>query len=312
MITIPIRVAGDHWHNPQEVKQLLEQCSSKDTLVLDLCAEGACLSALGVVSMLEETGRDLEKIYVTNWPNTIESVPFQRTHISRLSHFFWMSESYMPDQVIDSNHKYKLGFFVGRKTIPRQVMMWELYQQRQPYCLFSLMRESLPPNDMHRLSQWVKDNDTQQFLSWWQSPPIDSVDMHTVRDQYVINPKTNRDLLNVYQEFDIELVAETYCQGDAFFPTEKTVRPLAAGKAMVVYGPKRFLRRLRDLGFQTWGHIWDESYDELEGVERWRAMRRTLETVFALDSMTVDVAIAHVVAHNRQVLENLITRYRPT
>jgi hypothetical protein len=76
-----------------------------------------------------------------------------------------------------------------------------------------------------------------------------------------------------YSIFDIELVAETYCHGDTFFVTEKTVRPIVAGKSMMVYGPQNYLARLRDLGFQTWNHIWDETYDQLTGALRNRHRR---------------------------------------
>lgn len=315
MITIPIRVAGDYWNNPSEVKEQLSQVPQGETIVLDMHTEGASLTALGIMPMLEQyceqTQRDIRDIWIANWPNTVEMAPMQRTNLPRISHFFWMSENYKPDDGIGSTHKHRIGYFIGRRSIAREVIMWELYKQRKDQCLFSLMRQHLPSPDSNQLDKWLPVEQQAEFQAFWNTPPITSLDNLAIRDQYVPNPRTNRSILDFYHEFDIELVAETYCLGDTFFPTEKTIRPISAGKSVVVYGPKHYLKRMRELGFQTYNNIWDESYDNFEGPERWRAMKKTLEHIFSLDTMTLDVAVAGINAHNLSVLNNLIERYRP-
>ena len=79
-----------------------------------------------------------------------------------------------------------------------------------------------------------------------------------------------------FEGFDVELVCETFVRGDTYFPTEKTTRPLAGGKPMIIYGPKDYLARLRDQGFKTWGDCWDESYDEYEGLGRWMRIKEVI------------------------------------
>jgi hypothetical protein len=132
-----------------------------------------------------------------------------------------------------------------------------------------------------------------------------------VRDQFSGDHNTNASLLRWYPSFDIELVAETYCHGDTFFVTEKTVRPIVAGKSVIIYGPQNFLARLRDLGFQTWHHIWDETYDQLTGPKRWHAMRMVIDDLIKRDQQQLYQQCQQIVQHNQQQANTLIKKYRP-
>ena len=117
--------------------------------------------------------------------------------------------------------------------------------------------------------------------------------------------------MKFYNQFDIEIVGETYNRGTTFFPTEKTVRPISAQKPFVVYGPQYFLERLKDMGFRTWNNIWDESYDQYQGPTRWQAMFETIKYIVSQDQTIIKMQAAEVATHNRLVLTELIERYRP-
>lgn len=52
------------------------------------------------------------------------------------------------------------------------------------------------------------------------------------------------------------------------FITEKTTKPLAYRHPFVVYGNRGTLRTLRDWGFATFDHLWDESYDEIQDYQQ--------------------------------------------
>ena len=113
-----------------------------------------------------------------------------------------------------------------------------------------------------------------------------------------------------YDRFHIEIVAESYIYGETFFPTEKTVRPLSAGKPMIVMGPRHFLRRLRDQGFQTWADLWDESYDDLEGAARLAQIQAVIADVQQRRDQLLPGLLRHA-EHNRTTLSHLIQRHRP-
>jgi hypothetical protein len=319
MHDIVVRVCGDHWVNSVEVEQNLKNINPSAPVRLDLCAEGPSLGALGILTALrsccELIGRDPASIVIDNWHNTVEVVEFTRLHNPKVSHFFWMSDTYRHQLLGTNQHQYLMAFFVGRATLSRAVMMWELYHTLDDQILLSLMHNHLfklyKDHGVDSIGEFLNPDQILDFQSWWNQVPVTSLDGHSVRDQYDPAHNTNRDLIQFYPQFDIEVVAETYTRGITFFPTEKTVRPLAMGKASIVYGPANYLQRLKKMGFQTWDSIWDESYDVLEGPARWRAISALIKKLYQQERNPMLEQITVIGQHNQRVLQNIIKLYQP-
>lgn len=334
MITeIQIEVAGDQWMNREIMVQDIQRARGADQLIFNVNSEGASLRALGIVDEILKNISDIgvspDRVWIDRWHNMVEEIPFHRRYRPKISHFFWMCENYRAAPRLSFPDRYPMAFFVGRLTVERSVMLWHITQQWPSQFLISLMRQSgaLPDPEAisvpgvpiasplnfslrHLVPPWIETDQAPDLLSWIHKPPFASLTGHEVRDQYVAGNNTNRDLVAHYDRFAIELVAETYCLGDTFFPTEKTVRPISQGKPILVYGPKRFLARLKEMGFQTWGDIWDESYDELEGADRWQAMQPVLTHI--LDQRLWDHDLVRSISEvNKAVLDYLITKHRP-
>ena len=313
---IPVEVCGDFWLNKNKLEQQLHQHTNDQRIVLDMRAEGASLQAMGILDFLsnwcDTTGRDPKTVLIDSWPNTVEKVPFSRAFVPRVSHFFWLSDRYAPDQIIEPTHQYQFGYFMGRQTLPRRRIMWDMYHSHREQTLMSVMKGSigLSPS-IDSPSDWLDDSIAADFDKWFQSPPIESIDGNTINDQYREEKNTNRDLLGVYNQFDIEIVAESYTQGTAFFPTEKTIRPLAAGRPFLLYGPVDYLENLRELGFQTWDDIWSEAYDHYQGYDRWRYIKSVVDVISQQDPRDLWQACQEICQHNHQVLKDLANRYRP-
>jgi hypothetical protein len=168
----------------------------------------------------------------------------------------------------------------------------------------------LPASLQEKLLTWSDVATPQQVRDWIINSAPSSITGHEVRDQYRPNINTNAELVKHYNRFGLEIVCETYCMGDAFFPTEKTVRPISQTKPMVVYGPKGYLRRLRQLGFQTWHDIWDETYDEFSGPAGWHRMKQVLRDIANKHLWQHDQVLARA-RENVQVIDQLIQRYQP-
>jgi hypothetical protein len=313
---ILVKVCGDHWTNPEEVIQDLASSDTEQDLILDISTEGPSLYALGIAQAVlahcGDRGREPESVMIDRWHNMAETVPFRRLHRPMMSHFFWMSERYAPANIVPSNHRYLLAYFLGRPTLPRQMIMHDVVQDLGDQVLTSMLQGSNQRSpSIDDADAWASPSELQVLDQWWQQHRIPSLDQHWLQDQYDTGCNTNADILAWYDQFDIELVAETYTLGDTFFPTEKIVRPLSAGKACLVYGPRRFLERLRDLGFRTWHDIWDEGYDQAQGADRWRQMRRVLAELAQIPRQQLSQQCRDIAVHNQQHLHAITRTYRP-
>jgi len=68
-----------------------------------------------------------------------------------------------------------------------------------------------------------------------------------------------------YIDTYFSLVTETICAESPYsFRTEKTAKPLAMGHPFIVVSNPGFYRDLHNMGFQTFSHVIDESFDNIE------------------------------------------------
>jgi hypothetical protein len=321
-MTEPIAVEfnGDCWNNPARFQQQIDQHPAGEPLVLDLRSEGPSLGALGVTDVIDTwlTTRHLspETVHLTRWNNPVEFVPYQRIKDNRISHFFFMVRDYWQSE-ISLAHQQLFGLFIGRMTLSRAVILYQVYGDN---VFTSLMNHIQPlpwkqsPIDSHNLenlSDWMSSNDQYKMFSWYDQNPVSSVDNKSVRDQFVTPTSysdTNASLLQHYHNFAVEIVCETYTLGDTFFPTEKTVRPIMAAKPIVVYAPCYYLARLRSLGFRTYHTVWDESYDLYQGPARWHLMQKSMRTLMECnqtDQHQILKQANEIAMYNRQHLSKI-------
>lgn len=77
--------------------------------------------------------------------------------------------------------------------------------------------------------------------------------------------------IEVYNQTAYSIVAETNGVRDAVMITEKTAKCLAARRVFVLFAGRGHLAWLRRIGFRTFDHVLDESYDACENdLERWQ------------------------------------------
>ena len=71
-----------------------------------------------------------------------------------------------------------------------------------------------------------------------------------------------------YANTDVEIVLETLFDDDRIQLTEKTLRPIAAAQPFVLASTAGSLQYLRDYGFETYGELWSESYDDIQDPQQ--------------------------------------------
>lgn len=290
MKTFELNIFDEQLNNGDELKQFLDD--NPETVCVSARMEGPSLEYCGVLAILDEhcerTRRDPKTICIDT-TNLVEEYVYPK--LSERHHWWHSSlQAYKRADVtpIDLRHR-RFACLIGRKNPERLAM---LYWLRTKDCLLSSMRDdNYHPGlmQMDRTKGWVDDH--QDLCQWIHDIEIPALDDYKVIDQYVAKDpdqdqwgKTHMALLNFYHNFDIELAVETWTRGTTFFPTEKTVRPLAAAKPFIMYGARHWMKHLRDQGFMTWGDCWDQSYDDYEGTERWKRIQDLVSQINMLET----------------------------
>ena len=168
--------------------------------------------------------------------------------------------------------KKHFGIFIGRSNGPRLDLASYLYYEFQDKSCITYHYSS--SSEYHRNNIGLEELITD-FNQLDVSVPARFL-KHCPIAESTIEPVVNIDLcigqqmlqndnekfLANYCNFLVEIVCETCYNGNTFFPTEKTWRPMLLETPFIVQGPQWYLHRLRDMGFQTFDHWWDEGYSE--------------------------------------------------
>lgn len=337
-----LHAASDYWIRQQEFCDNFRAVPLTNNIVIHVQFEGLSLTHSLVVPAVEkiiaETGRDTESVYIFS-PNSIctdarwENIFWRQFRVSdefTRSNLYWCSSPPM-----ENNFK-TWAVFVGRRTTPRLLALYDIWQDPvlKNNFLLSAMNHSSPDSEQifdrpdkiyDRLDDWLplaNENKIQSimqhnnFRDFCRQLPISSVDGYNIEDQYtdVIhgdnrNAAPSKSLINLGSKYLFELTFETMTRGFTFTPSEKTVRTIVAEKPLIVYAPRSFLANLRGLGFNTFNSLWDESYDQFEGPERYHAMMKIVKEIcnlpqsqqFELYQQSRDIC-----KHNKDTLAKMI------
>jgi len=93
-----------------------------------------------------------------------------------------------------------------------------------------------------------------------------------------------------YQTSFASFVNESYADRENFDPffTEKIMKPLAYKHPFLVFSSAGALAQLQDLGFETFGDVFDESYDRIENPQlRFIHLLREVDRICKLDNATL-------------------------
>ena len=96
------------------------------------------------------------------------------------------------------------------------------------------------------------------------------------------------------------------------FRTEKIWKPIAIGHPFIVVSNFGYLRDLKQLGFQTFDHLIDESYDSISNdQERIDRIVDLVKDLCQQDLSTFLAAAENVCKYNQQHLLELAPKIRP-
>lgn len=114
-----------------------------------------------------------------------------------------------------------------------------------------------------------------------------------------------------YMHTHFSLVTETVFVSGRSFRTEKLWKPIAMGHPFVVAAGPGYLRDLRHLGFRTFDHVIDESFDLIDNhQDRIARIAETVRDLCRQDLVSFSQACYNVCKYNQQHLADMSVKVR--
>ena len=111
--------------------------------------------------------------------------------------------------------------------------------------------------------------------------------------------------ISVFNDTAYSIVAETDHDNTLSFYSEKTAKPMIARRLFVAFTGYKFLANLRQLGFETFGAVIDESYDLIKNDrDRYAAAFEQVKALCNLDQQQVYRTIKPTLEHNYNLIMN--------
>jgi hypothetical protein len=108
--------------------------------------------------------------------------------------------------------------------------------------------------------------------------------------------------MEFYDNSLINLVSETGFFTNIIHLTEKTMKPIMYKHPFIFIGPPGCLRALRNMGFKTFSHIWDETYDIIEDhnvrMQTVLDLIEHIDKMSAIEKLEISKAVADIVEYN--------------
>jgi hypothetical protein len=271
-------IPGDDFiWNYTELLQFLVQ-NQEQSISISTKEEGCCLTSIGLYKTLDLFNFKTVEIRTANIVEHHEK--YKILVIPQAFKFFNTSTDYT--KYHQWNKKYIFGALYNRAIWHRIGIAGYLKSCHDGISLINF-RSDPKIEDQRSLFEIQKlfdcDPDSlSHFVNVMDQFPtqLESIDGYTVG---ATTTQHTDQLKEFYQDFLIDIVAETFTSGRSFFPTEKTVRPMLLKKPFIAMGPKCFLIHLRQMGFKTFHDFWSEDYDGFGDKDRYTEIIKLINTL---------------------------------
>lgn len=263
------------WNRTEFIDFLIENQGQE--IEISTMQEGCCLKTNGVYTLLEQF-KFTDVTILTN--NLLEyHDTYKIKYVNPFYFFKLLKDNY--ETYHTWNNRKVFGCFYNRPLWHRIGLAATL---QNDYSHMSLINVRCSMKDINKLQlfevQQLFENHFESFKKFATVSESWPIQLESVDTYGFCNTNQHTDqLAEFYNDFLIDIVAETWSHGNCFFPTEKTIRPMLLKKPMIVMGPKNYLLYLRQMGFRTFADFWDEDYDGYEGVDRYTRILALIDTL---------------------------------
>jgi hypothetical protein len=301
--------ANDFIWNQADFTQFLVD-NQGSAIELSTNSEGVCLRSAGVYELLEKFRYTDVNIFTSNLLEAHDTFQIHHTDRGYRPWRFFKVNHANYEHVHHWNLKKVFGCFYNRPLWHR-IGLAATLQHDHHHCSMINIRPSCQDPDqrdlfeIHQLFKYHPESFIK-FSKVCDSWPLKLEDL----DGYTVGNTTTGhtdQVADFYVNFLIDIVAETWTQGNSFFPTEKTIRPMLLKKPFVVFGPKNYLEYLRQMGFKTFGDFWSEEYDGYDNRDRYTKILELIDqlakkSTSELEKMYWDMQ--YTLDHNYDLLLN--------
>jgi hypothetical protein len=302
------------WNPMQAAAEILLALQKHDNIVIDLMEEAPTLSETELPAffdLLKDNGVDLKRItiHTGNLKENLSGPNIQ--HCPAFMYELIIFQTVAAQLPKTKNIKYHFGNLIGRCTWPRLALgsfLYDCHRERT----FQTFHWS-DKNDYHKphlsleglIHEYgINSIEFAQAEELLKNSPLlqDEVTYPIIHPQNIIQPGS------WYKHFFVDVVCETWYQGNNFFLTEKFWRAVATRTPFIIHGPQYILENLKKLGFQTFGNYWDEGYDEDPGSSNITGIKSTINFIAShkieeLNKMYT--SMQPILENNYQVFANL-------
>jgi hypothetical protein len=300
---------------------LCKAMSIDDDIVIDLNSEGCDCKDIGLYDLIDQCAKkfdyDISKISIhTN--NVLE----RHEKINIKTSFTWSlmrreAKIHANEPQVKQSTLKHFGRFIGRSNAPRLILSTYLDEHHPEKTLGTFHYN--PEDDFHKdfagLESIINDfqiTNIESHARFLASCPR-SVSNQNFRfqvgspdDHYTQMLAGDRNqFVNLYSSVFVDIVSESFYNGNTFFVTEKTYRPMLCLTPFIIQGPTGFLKNLKNFGFKTFDKWWDEGYDEDPPAWAIKEIIKVIEHLASksqseLRAMLLDMQ--DVLAHNRNLI----------
>lgn len=319
-MTINIDFNFEHtfWENNAAIQDIISEFINNKSVSIKFNTEGPCLKTLGVYNFLEKLSGLLNVPHENIEIQTHNQSEFHRTFtikkfpitfsLPTVQNEIKFQEKLHTKQFKIGNFK-KIACFVGRSSWERLWISSYLYKNYKSETLQTYhynVNKKYQVAGIDKIIDATKNTqhglDAANFLT---KCPMQGPDKIV---QYPISIDEYLNIDSEYYRVFAEIVSETYTEGNSFFPTEKTFRPIALKTPFIINGPKGFLNNLKRLGFKTFDKWWSENYDSYNGVTRIEKIFNIIDYICGLSQTELNIIyddMEYVLEHNRHWLNKI-------
>ena len=221
---------------------------------------------------------------------------------------------------LDKKIQKHFGLFVGTSRWHRLYlasMMHGLYKDKTMMSFWQHHLNNSSPANLRMDDVMLKDDNKsvrEHIINFVTQLPL-----HLDPDDIKLNLNTGADItrgdwetpyeiLPYYNSIFMDVVCETWHEGQCFLPNEKTGRPIIARTPFIAYAGKDFLKNLRKIGFMTFDRWWSEEYDNHDGVQRIQHMLGEIKKIsgYSVDRLQeIHQEMLPTLQHNYELIKTL-------